>query len=54
MKFGGKKKELLKPEWEKAIDIINKGSESKVAGVDEITLEKVIVLSAVMNNYGRD
>lgn len=49
-----KKNELLKPEWEREIDIIYKCLESKVAGVDEITLEKITILSAIMENYKCD
>lgn len=36
------------------IDIIYKCLESRVAGVDDITLEKITVLSAMMNNCGCD
>lgn len=54
VKFGGKIKDLLKPEWERVIDIVYKSLERKVAGVDEITHEKMTVLSAIMNHYNCD
>lgn len=40
VKFSGKKKEFLKPAWERAIDIIYKCLESKVVSVDDITSKK--------------
>lgn len=43
VKFSGKKKVLLKPDWERAIEIIYKCLECKVDGVDEITPEKTTV-----------
>lgn len=51
VKFSGKKKDLLKAEWERAIDIVYKCLESKVARIDEITPKKINVLSVIMNNY---
>lgn len=54
VKFSGKKKELLQEVWERNIDIIYKCIESKVAGMDDITPEKINVLSAIMSGYKCD
>lgn len=51
VKFSRKKKILLKPIWERAIDIVYKCLESKVASVDDITVEKVILLHVIVHNY---
>lgn len=51
VKFSRKKNILLKPIWGRAIDIIYKCLEFKVAGADEITLEKVTVLHAIISCY---
>ncbi|VFQ84247.1 unnamed protein product [Cuscuta campestris] len=48
--FRGKKKDLLNPVFERAIDIIYKCLESRVAGVDDVTPDKIKLLSAIMNN----
>lgn len=54
VKFSGKKKILLKLVCERAIDIIYKCLESKVTDVDEITLEKIIVLHVIISRYKCD
>lgn len=54
VKFSGKKKVMLRPEWERVINIIYKCWECIVAGVDEITLENVTVLKAIMPRYKCD
>lgn len=41
----------MKEEWERAIDILYKYLESKVAGVDDITPDKVTILHAIVSNY---
>lgn len=50
VKFSGRKKNLLKSEWERAIDILYKFLECKVTGVDDITPNKVTVLNAIISN----
>lgn len=47
VKFFGKKKNLLKVEWERAIDILYRCIECKVPKVDDITSDKVTVLHAI-------
>lgn len=54
VKFSGKKKDLLKPEWERGIYIIYKSVDGKVACMDDITPEKITIFGAVMSNYGCD
>lgn len=51
LNFPGIKKALLKPVWERMIDIIYKCWESKIAGIYEITPEKITTLHAIIYRY---
>lgn len=54
VKFSRKKNVLLKPIWERAIDIVYKYLESKVIGVDDITTQKITLLHCIIHNYKCD
>lgn len=54
VEFSGKKKVLLKPKWEREIDIIYKCLECKVADVDEIKHEKITILNTIISEYKCD
>ncbi|XP_031116284.1 uncharacterized protein LOC116019999 [Ipomoea triloba] len=45
------KKRLLKTEYERAVDVIIKILQYKVAGTDDVNLEIFTLLSAIMENY---
>lgn len=53
-KFSQKKKILLKPVWEKTVDIIYKCLECKIVGVDEITTDEIAILHAIISGYKCD
>nr|GLL27004.1 uncharacterized protein LOC109167327 [Ipomoea trifida] len=50
MRFSFKKKSL-KPEYKRAIGILSQIIENKVVGLDDVTIEKFTMLSALLNNY---
>lgn len=54
VKFSRKKKILMKLVWELMIDIVYKFVECKVAGADEITIDKITVLRAIISRYKCD
>lgn len=52
--FKGKKKDLLKPIIERTLDIVYKCLESRVAGVDDVNVEKIGIQSAILSNIKCD
>nr|GMC99755.1 uncharacterized protein LOC109167327 [Ipomoea batatas] len=45
------KKKSLKLEYKRAISILSQIIENKVVGLDDVTIEKFTMLSALLNNY---
>lgn len=52
--FSGKKKALIKPVWERAMDIVCKCLECKITSVDEVTQENITTLHAIVSGYKCD